>query len=118
MEIRDIIKEFLEGKHTKSQDSTEIIELEKNKDYSLAYGELKPGIKNRKHKIQMREIYYFLEGEGIIEIDGQQEKISAGKLVTIPKNAEQWLKNTGEKPLRFLMIVNPPYDQKKEEILE
>ncbi|NHJ04686.1 MAG: cupin domain-containing protein [Candidatus Heimdallarchaeota archaeon] len=118
MEIRDIIKEFLEGKHTKSQDNTEIIELEKNNDYSLAYGELKPGEKNRKHKMQMREIYYFLEGEGIIEIEGEQEKISAGKFVIIPKNAVQWLRNTGEKSLRFLMIVNPPYDQKKEEILE
>ena len=101
----------------KSQDNTWVLEIEKNDEYSLAYGELNPGEENKKHRLEMKEIYYFIEGEGEMKIEEERVKIKKGMIITIPKNKIQQLKNTGKKKLQFLMIVNPPYNPKKERLM-
>ena len=102
----------------RSKDGVLVLEIEKNSDYSLAYGELAVGERNKKHKIEMQEIYYIIQGQGKMIVDNQEETIEKGDIITIPTNAIQQMINTGRLILKFLMIVNPPYNPEREEILE
>lgn len=101
-----------------SQDGCKILELERNEQYSLALGELAKGEKSKLHKMEMQELYYIIQGKGKITIDKEEKEIEKGEVIVVPAKAEQKLENIGQKTLKFLMIVNPPYDPEKEQILE
>jgi len=111
------IEELVYGT-TISQDGCKILELERNKQYSLAYGELAVGEKSKEHKMEMQELYYIIQGKGKITVNKEEKEIEEGDVIVIPENAKQKLENIGKERLRFLMIVNPPYDPEKEQILE
>ncbi len=111
------IEEQLNG-ITRSQDGCKILELERNKQYSLAYGELEVGEKSKEHKMEMQELYYIIQGRGKITVNKEEKELEKGDVIVIPENAVQKLENIGKEALRFLMIVNPPYDPEKEQILE
>jgi mannose-6-phosphate isomerase-like protein (cupin superfamily) len=118
MKMIDLSAKLLQKKFIRSNDGVAILELEQNKDYSLAYGELLPNEQSKNHFLEMQEIYFFLEGQGELIIETKTISIKKGMLVKIPEKKKQYLKNTGDSPLRFLCIVNPPFDAAKEKILE
>lgn len=111
------IEELVYGT-TISQDGCKILELERNKQYSLAYGELAVGEKSKEHKMEMQELYYIIQGKGKITVNKEEKEIEKGDIIVIPEDTEQKLENIGQETLRFIMIVNPPYDPEKEQILE
>ena len=47
------------------------------------------------------EIYYVVEGHGIVTLDGVDHPVSAGTAVYIPGDAEHGIRNAGQTPLRF-----------------
>ncbi|MBN1330833.1 MAG: cupin domain-containing protein [Candidatus Heimdallarchaeota archaeon] len=102
----------------RSRDNVKVLEIEKNEQYSLAYGELERLQENKKHKMAMQEIYYIIEGKGIMIVAGEKIKIKKGMIVKVEKNKEQKILTTGRRNLQFLMIVNPPYSEDKEIIFE
>lgn len=115
--IPEKIEELING-ITISQDGCRILELERNNQYSLAYGELAVGEKSKEHKMEMQELYYIIQGKGKITVNKKEKILEKGDIIVLPENAEQKLENIGKERLRFLMIVNPPYDPEKELILE
>ena len=42
--------------------------------YSLAYAVLEPGKASKPHTLKTSEVYYILEGEGIMHIDNETKK--------------------------------------------
>ncbi|MBK5113397.1 MAG: cupin domain-containing protein [Candidatus Heimdallarchaeota archaeon] len=115
--IPENIKELVYGT-TISQDGCKILELERNEQYSLAYGELAVGEESKAHKMEMQELYYIIQGKGKITVNKEEKEIEKGDIIILPEEAVQKLENTGKEPLKFLMIVNPPYDSEKEQIVE
>ena len=63
------------------------------------------------------EVYYILDGEGIMYIDEESEKVHAGQAVYIPPSAKQYIKNTGNSDLKFLCIVDPAWKPEDEEVV-
>ncbi|MFW9924225.1 MAG: cupin domain-containing protein [Candidatus Thorarchaeota archaeon] len=116
MKVTNLKERILEIK--KSKDGTLVLELEKNNDYSLAYGELQPGEKNNEHKMEMQEVFYILSGKGIITIEEEKKAVKKDSMIVVPIGKKQSMENTGKKKMRFLMIVNPPYDENKEKIIK
>lgn len=56
----------------------------------------------------MEEIYFFIEGEGEIELDGIWHKVKAEDAVAIPVKKKHRIRNSSiEKPLRFLSVNSP-----------
>ncbi len=103
-----ILRELLHGKR-------ESLKLH----WSLAHATLKPGKKSLLHRLKKSsEIYYILEGEGIMHIDGESEKVQKHQLIYIPPNSKQYIENTGKNELKFLCIVDPAWRKEDEEILE
>ena len=86
--------------------------------YSLAHAKVRPGDVTYAHRLKSSEVYYILEGEGEMYVDGEKEKVSAGQVIYIPPNSIQRIKNTGASNLAFLCIVDPAWRAEDEEQVE
>jgi len=85
--------------------------------YSLAHATLKSGQSSRPHKLKTSEVYYILEGEGIMYVDDESAKVCSGQVVYIPPNSVQYIENIGKSELKFLCIVDPAWRPEDEEVL-
>lgn len=85
--------------------------------YSLAHAVVKPGQTSKPHKLKTSEVYYILEGEGIMHIKMESEKVTPGNVIYIPPNSMQYIRNTGSSELKFLCIVDPAWRHEDEEVL-
>ena len=86
--------------------------------YSISHSELKPGKKSKLHKMKTSEVYYILQGEGILQIDDDTFKVSKDQAIYIPPHSKQCIENTGNDELRFLCIVDPAWKREDEVVLE
>jgi quercetin dioxygenase-like cupin family protein len=64
--------------------------------------DLEPGGWLGLHRHSPAEIYYVIEGRGIVTIEGREHVVSAGSAVFIPADAEHGIRNDADAPLRFL----------------
>ena len=46
------------------------------------------------HRHRQAELYHFIEGDGIVEIDGNQHAVQPGAVVFVPSGAEHSVKNS------------------------
>jgi mannose-6-phosphate isomerase-like protein (cupin superfamily) len=53
------------------------------------------------------EVIYVLEGEGFLEIDGEQAPIRAGSCIHLPRTLVHCLANTGTEEMRVLGVFTP-----------
>ncbi|HRJ71412.1 MAG TPA: cupin domain-containing protein [Terrimicrobiaceae bacterium] len=65
------------------------------------------GSTDRHYHKRSEEFYFLLEGEGIMEIDGETRDVVPGDAVLIPAGA--WHQITASSTLRFLCCCAPPY---------
>ncbi len=86
--------------------------------YSISHLVVESGKKSTLHKMKTSEVYYILEGEGILHIGDEENKVSEDQAIYIPPNSKQYIENTGKNDLRFLCIVDPAWRKEDEEILE
>ncbi len=78
------------------------------KEQSLAEAILPNGGATERHYHKMsEELYYLLEGRGVMEIDGESRDVGPGDAILIPAGAWHEIKATEE--MRFLCCCSPPY---------
>lgn len=85
--------------------------------YSLAHATIRQGETSYRHRLKHSEVYYILEGEGMMYIDNESVKVLPGQAIYIPPNAIQCIRNTGQDDLKFLCIVDPAWRPEDEEAL-
>jgi mannose-6-phosphate isomerase-like protein (cupin superfamily) len=91
-----------------TKDGSTIRELHHTELQSLAEASLPAGQATERHyHRRSEEIYFVLEGEGELEVDGERRTLSPGDAALIPPGA--WHEITGLGPLRFLCCCSPPY---------
>ncbi len=56
------------------------------------------------HQHAIPEVYYILQGKGIMPIDDKIFEVSTGSTIYIPNNALHQITNTSKKPLRFFYV--------------
>lgn len=77
---------------------------------SLAEATLAPGQATQRHYHRVsEEIYFVLDGEGELELDGERQRVDAGDAIAIPPGAWHELRAEGDRPLRILCCCAPPY---------
>lgn len=86
--------------------------------YSISHSVLKPGKRSKLHKMKTSEIYYILQGEGILKIEENSFNVSKDQTIYIPPHSKQSIENTGKEELRFLCIVDPAWKLDDEIVLE
>jgi mannose-6-phosphate isomerase-like protein (cupin superfamily) len=85
--------------------------------YSLAHAVIKPGQTSVPHRLKTSEVYYILEGEGVMHIDDESSNVQNGQAVYIPPGTIQYIHNAGKTSLVFLCIVDPAWRSEDEEVL-
>lgn len=71
---------------------------------TLGLLEIPPGAHLLRHHHALPESYYFLEGTGTLEIDGQLSSVGPGATIYIAPNASHRLVNPGPTTLRLLFM--------------
>ncbi len=77
--------------------------------YSFALAEVRPKSETKPHYLTHTEIYYILEGTGVVTIGNETAEVSNGDLVLIPPLVNQFIRNKTSGILRFIAIVSPPW---------
>lgn len=85
--------------------------------YSLSHAALKPGQTSKPHRLKTSEVYYIIEGAGLMRIDGEMRDVGPGAAIYIPPGAVQNISNTGNSDLVFICIVDPAWREEDEEVL-
>lgn len=85
--------------------------------YSLAHAIVKPGDTTWQHRLKTSEVYYIIEGEGIMHINNESKPVKAGSTIYIPPFAIQSITNTGKTDLKFICIVDPAWRKEDEEVI-
>lgn len=84
--------------------------------YSLAHATLKPGKTSLSHSLKTSEVYYILQGQGIMHIGNESAPVHPGQTIYIPPHAKQFIENNGKEDLKFLCIVDPAWRAEDEEV--
>lgn len=79
--------------------------------YSVAMATVDAGQASYKHKLEQAEVYLISSGQGIMHIDEEIKDVKAGDAIYIPSQCVQWIENTGNEPLCFIALVNPPWTE-------
>lgn len=68
--------------------------------------ELAPGRPGalRPHQHAQAEVYHFLDGVGVVQIDGIDHPVRVGSTLFIPGMALHGIRNTGDAPLRLFYV--------------
>ena len=75
---------------------------------SLAEATLPAGGETERHYHKLsEELYYLLEGKGLMEIEGEEREVGPGDAILIPSGAWHQIKAT--ESLRVLCCCAPPY---------
>src|SRR6185437_7163890 len=91
-----------------TKDGSTIRELHHTREQSLAEASLPDGMRTERHyHARSEEIYFLLEGEGELELDGELRRVVAGDAALIPPGVRHQITAVGA--LRFLCCCAPPY---------
>ena len=61
------------------------------------------------HHREIEEVYYVIEGYGVMTVGDEQREVAAGDAVFIPRGHRHTLANTGSEPIRLLLVCGPAF---------
>ena len=99
-----------------TKDGSEIRELLAHRNssirqQSLAEARVPVGATTELHlHPKTEEIYYILEGEGLMVINQEERRVRPGDAIAIPPGAQHQITNDGTVSLRFLCCCAPGYE--------
>ena len=74
--------------------------------------ELASGVSEGSHthdgESALEELYFFLEGEGLMWSDGEEFLVKAGDAILVPEGSDHGFRNTGEGPLKLVIVWGKP----------
>jgi mannose-6-phosphate isomerase-like protein (cupin superfamily) len=76
-------------------------------DYRVSVYQPKAYVAPHKHRIQ-EQIYHVLDGEGLMELEGERSVVRKDDVIFIPPGVEHAIYNTGMTDLRFIVVTSPP----------
>ena len=76
---------------------------------SITMVEMEPGGFQHLHSHEPEQMYYILEGHGLMIVNGEERAVQAGDCIFFPTFAEHGLENTGDGVLRYLSAASPSF---------
>ncbi|MFN8635402.1 MAG: cupin domain-containing protein [Chloroflexota bacterium] len=74
--------------------------------------ELPPGATEGSHTHEgeraLEEIYYVLQGRGVVTVEGEEVAVGPGDAVLVPPGVDHGLVNAGTEPLRLVLLFGKP----------
>jgi len=62
------------------------------------------------HKVQ-EQVYHILDGEGLMELDGEKRVVRKNDVIFIPPGCWHSIRNTGLGQLTFIVVTTPVTDE-------
>jgi mannose-6-phosphate isomerase-like protein (cupin superfamily) len=81
----------------------------RNLDYRISMYQPMAYVKLHSHRVQ-EQIYHVLEGEALMEIDGERRVVRKHDVIYLPPGVEHSIQNSGLTDLVFLVATSPPSD--------
>jgi mannose-6-phosphate isomerase-like protein (cupin superfamily) len=75
--------------------------------------EIKPGGEQRRHSHDPEQVYYILEGSGLMTVGTESLRVAAGDCVFIPSGVSHGLKNDGSVLLKYFSAAAPSFTAKE-----
>ena len=118
MFLRDLpkCKEFTAGDNTILRELFNPLKEKMKLGYSLGHAIVKPGETTFNHRLKSSEVYYILQGRGVMFIDNEKAGVKESQAIYIPPNSLQRIQNIGSEDLIFLCIVDPAWKPEDEEV--
>jgi quercetin dioxygenase-like cupin family protein len=66
--------------------------------------EIEPGCELPLHRHPPLELYYFLEGTGVVTMGSEDHPVRPGSTISIPGNTPHRIRNTGATPLKLFYV--------------
>ena len=82
--------------------------------YSIAHCTINPGKSSIPHTMKTSEMYYIMQGNGIIHVGEEQKQVKQNDVIFVPPMSKQFLENNGDIQLVALCIVDPAWKQENE----
>ncbi|HVB69087.1 MAG TPA: cupin domain-containing protein [Acetobacteraceae bacterium] len=79
-------------------------------DHRISSYQPKGYVAPHRHRVQ-EQIYHVLDGEGLMELDGERTVVRTHDVIHIPPGVEHALYNSGLRDLVFLVITTPATDE-------
>ncbi len=79
--------------------------------------EIRPGGEQRIHSHAPEQIYYILQGRGVMTVADERAPVGPGDCVFIPSGTPHGLKNDGELLLKYFSAAAPSFDREQLETL-
>ena len=84
-----------------------------SKDLSITIVEMEPGGIQHVHSHDSEQMYYIMEGSGLMTVDDEQRQVKVGDCIFFSSLSRHGLENTGGTVLRYLSAASPSF--KKED---
>ncbi|MEO8037998.1 MAG: cupin domain-containing protein [Betaproteobacteria bacterium] len=78
----------------------------KSLDYRISVYQPRAFVAPHRHRIQ-EQVYHVLEGEAVMELDGERTVVRKDDVIFIPPGVEHAIYNTGMTDLRFIVVTSP-----------
>lgn len=75
----------------------------------FAHAVLKPGKVLESHIDPYEEIYYLLQGQGVMTVSDEQQKVTAGDAIWLPYGLPHSLANDGDEDCIILVVAGMPH---------
>jgi len=79
-------------------------------DYRISMYQPMAHVKKHAHRVQ-EQVYHVLEGEGLMEIDGETRVVRKHDVIFLPPGVEHSIANSGINDLVFLVVTSPVTDE-------
>lgn len=116
VELQDC-EEFTAGDNCKLREILHPAKAKLELRYSLAHATVAPGETTWLHRLKTSEVYYIIQGRGIMFIDDESQNVGPGSTIYIPPHAKQCIKNSAAEELVFICIVDPAWRKEDEEVI-
>jgi len=84
----------------------------------VLHGTIEPGEGASRHAHPgIEQVCYVLDGEAEVEINGECARIGPGDCCFFPADTMHRLVDTGDRPLKVLVIYTPPYGEDPSKVL-
>ena len=71
---------------------------------------IQPGGEQRIHSHRPEQIYFILEGRGLMTVGSETQRVEPGDCIFIPSGQPHGLKNDGDVTLRYFSAAAPTYE--------
>jgi mannose-6-phosphate isomerase-like protein (cupin superfamily) len=71
--------------------------------------EIEPGGEQRIHEHEPEQVYFILEGSGLMTVGAEREEVTAGDCILVPSGSPHGLRNTGDAVLRYFSAAAPSF---------